>query len=133
VRRLLRTGGSNRARLLCRFGVVSYDLAVWEGPLPGSDADAAARFETLMDQLDGVTNPISEGIRALVFKLTRRWPDGDDSSPWSTGPLASEANGSFIYIPMTFSGAALGVLAVANEAARLGLVCFDPQDEMMLN
>jgi hypothetical protein len=112
---------------------VSYDLAVWDGPLPASDANAAAQFAGFMDGTDGDTVRVSAAIQTLVSKLTERWPDESDSSPWSMRPLIGNASGSFIHIPMSFAMAAEGVIVVANEAARLGLVCFDPQDEMMLN
>ena len=112
---------------------MSYDIAVWKGPLPQSDAEAASLFALHIDHLDSAGNDIAESIHVLVSKLTDRWPEDSESSPWATSPLIGEARGDFIYIPMTYSGAALGVIAIANEAARLGLICFDPQDEVMLN
>jgi hypothetical protein len=112
---------------------VSYDLAVWDGPLPSSDSDAAAEFARLMDAAEGGSMPATPKIRTLIDALTDRWPDGEESSPWSTSPLLAEANGNLIYIPMSFGQATEGVIAVANEAARLSLICFDPQDEVMLN
>jgi hypothetical protein len=112
---------------------VSYDIAVWAGALPQSDADAAAQFAERIDVPPPADLQVNESVQKLVSKLTVRWPEDSESSPWSTSPLIGEARGDFIYIPMTFSGAAQGVIAIANEAARLGLICFDPQDEVMLN
>jgi hypothetical protein len=112
---------------------VSYDIAVWAGALPHSDIDAAAQFVERMDASASADSQVNESIMKLVSKLTDRWPEHSESSPWAISPLIGEARGDFIYIPMTFSGAALGVIAIANEAARLGLICFDPQDEVMLN
>ncbi|HEX4444609.1 MAG TPA: hypothetical protein VHZ81_13650 [Galbitalea sp.] len=45
---------------------MSCDLAVWEGPLPASDTEAAGEFERRMD-------------------VTDRWPEESESPPWSDG------------------------------------------------
>jgi hypothetical protein len=115
------------------IGPVSYNLAVWEGPLPASDADAVVEFERRMEAAGQEQIPDSPLIHRLVAQLTARWPEDSESSPWSETPLIGNANGTILYLGLRRSHAEAGVASVANAAARLGLICFDPQDEMMLN
>ena len=115
---------------------MSYDLAVWEGERPGSDDEAAETFAELMDALEaGDVEPPSERIVAYVDALLERWPDltldGGEDSPWATGPLLSEASGSTIYFPMSWSRAAEASAFAARVAAEHGLVCYDPQTESL--
>jgi hypothetical protein len=121
---------------------MSYDLAVWEGPVPSSPTDASAQFEKRMDAMDaaleqpggppGATPP----IRAFVEAALGRWPDLDEDSgpecPWASAPLIDEAIGDFIYFPMTFSGAEYARDVLAEIAQAHGLVCYDPQIEGLL-
>ncbi|MCP3913322.1 MAG: hypothetical protein GY713_20530 [Actinomycetia bacterium] len=65
---------------------MSYDLAVWEGPTPRSDEQAAQVFT----------------------ELSKRYPDRADPpdpehSPWSDGPLAHNATGPLLYFGMVAS------------------------------
>lgn len=76
-----------------RAGQLSYDLAVWEGEQPASDAAAAETFARLYAPVienDEGTRPTS-AIAAYVDALLARWPDittdDSDDSPWSDGPL----------------------------------------------
>lgn len=112
---------------------MSYDLAVWEGDRPANDFAAAAEFERLYDRYVGSDAPVAPTARvtSYVRVLLARYPDigtdaGEDS-PWSTGPLMSEAGGPLVYFPMVWSRCE----EVSEWAARLaeehGLNCYDPQ------
>lgn len=88
---------------------MSYDLAVWEGDRPANDRAAAAEFEALYDRYieSNETVEPTERIAAYVAALLARFPDIDtdagDESPWSSGPLMSEASGPLVYFPMVWS------------------------------
>lgn len=116
---------------------MSFDLAVWEGERPLSDADAAVMYERLMDRLEASDQePPTERISAYVSVLLDRWPDIDDDggedSPWADGPLIGNALGSFIYFSMVWSRADEASAYAAQVAEQHGLVCFDPQSECLL-
>jgi hypothetical protein len=116
---------------------MSFDLAVWEGERPVSDAHAAATFERLMDRMEaGDHEPPTERISAYVSALLDRWPDIDDDggedSPWADGPLIGNALGSSIYFAMVWSRAEEASAYAAQVAEEHGLVCFDPQSERLL-
>ena len=65
---------------------MSYDLAVWDGPKPASNADASAEYERRMDAmeeaLDGSGEPAAstERIKAFVEAALARFPELDDNS-----------------------------------------------------
>ncbi len=132
---------------------MSYDLAVWDGSAPTSDADALAIYQRLInewhhrdiDRLEDFqrrsrgetteTSPTS-AIAEYVDALLSRWPDithpdGEDS-PWSDGPLMNNAAGPLFYFGMVFSRAEDTVAYAASLAEQHGLVCFDPQRERLL-
>ncbi|MBM9624522.1 hypothetical protein [Streptomyces zhihengii] len=112
---------------------MSYDLAVWEGERPADDRAAARFFNDLYDRYIGgeVDEPPSERIAAYVAALLERWceliEDEEDTSPWSTGPLISEASGPLIYFPIRWNMAAEASAYAAAVAESMGLICFDPQ------
>lgn len=118
---------------------MSYDLAVWEGARPESDAAALDYYVKLMDRLDsGDHDPEpSPAIRAFVEAMTTKWPDTEDAwddeeTPWADAPVINNAFGSAIYFAMTYSGAERAMPYAAACATRLGLVCFDPQAEALV-
>ncbi|WP_121034715.1 hypothetical protein [Terracoccus luteus] len=80
--------------------------------------------------------PPSAPIRAFVDAVVARFPELDMDSgpecPWASAPLIDEAVGDIIYFPMTYSGAEFARDPVAEVAASLGLVCYDPQAEQLL-
>ena len=86
---------------------MSYDLAVWEGELPASDAEAAGEFMRLAEHWleawereDGGDELIpTPAITRYVDALLQRWPDIDDDedSPWASG-LTGDAAGPIIQI-----------------------------------
>jgi hypothetical protein len=64
-----------------------------------------------------------------------RWPDiGSDAevdSPWSVGPLLTEASGPLIYFGITYSSSRDLIREAIDYSVALaterGLVCYDPQ------
>ena len=120
---------------------MSYDLAIWEGPRPESDAAAATEFSRRvveMDRLYDAGEPMTEptpAIRAFVAAAEERFPEDEadpDSSVWAVWPLLGNAVGDGIFLPMTYPGARAARDAVAGIAADHGLACFDPQAEVLL-
>jgi len=114
---------------------VTYDLAVWEGPRPANDVDAAAVFSKLYDEYIGDANgdtPPTVRLRSYVEALLARWvdmteEDDEDISPWSDGPLINNAQGPIIYFAMRWSMCEEVSAQAAQMAADHGLNCFDPQ------
>jgi hypothetical protein len=113
---------------------VSYDLAVWEGQRLTDNQAALAVYVQLMDgleRLSGSPEPPTPAIAAYVRALLDRWPDiteaAGEFSPWSAGPLISEASGSILYFGMVFSMADEASEYAAELASQRGLACFDPQ------
>lgn len=117
---------------------MSYDLAVWEGERPSSNAAALAEYVRLMDTLESESEgcaPPTAAIERYVGALLARWPDlgedGDDDSPWADGPLINNAIGPMFYFALIWSRAEDASEFASNLAAQHGLVCFDPQSETM--
>ena len=113
---------------------MSYDLAVWEGDRPVTDADALTVYQQVMDRMEAAEPPTGR-IRAYVSALLDRWPDitedeGEDS-PWADGPMMDNAFGSAIYFSMMWSRAEEASAWAAQLAGEHGLICFDPQTETL--
>jgi hypothetical protein len=112
---------------------MKYDMAVWEGERPSTDADGLRIFRKMYDEfMNGlVFLPPSERIQCYVESLLQRWPDiGSDAaqeSPWADGPLMDNASGDFVYFAMRSGGTRSSADYVAELAGDRGLVCFDPQ------
>ena len=116
---------------------MSYDVAVWSGPLPSSNDDAAEEFEQRVAVLeDDDPAPASLELQAFLDELLSVLPPLDDSedpdSPWATGPEPGDISGEFAYLTMTYPGAEAARDTVADVARRRGLVCFDPQEGTLL-
>lgn len=114
---------------------MSFDLAVWEGERPASDAEAAATYARIMDALETADpEPPTPRIAAFVDALLERWPDidVDESSPWAGSPLMQDASGSTFYTGVVWSRADEAGAVIAATARAHGLVCFDPQSERLL-
>jgi hypothetical protein len=116
---------------------MSYDLAVWEGDRPTNDAAAAAEFDALYARFVESEESVEPTARiaAYVAALLDRYPDigtdaGEDS-PWSTGPLLSEASGPLVYFPMVWSRCDEVSAWAAEVAEQHGLNCYDPQMEQL--
>lgn len=116
---------------------MSYNLAVWEGERPRTDADAAEAFEALYAQhTDADPSPEpTPAIRRYVEALLASYPDLDDDNeddtPWSDAPLITNATGPIFYFGMVFSQAETASEFAANVAREHGLVCFDPQSNKL--
>lgn len=108
---------------------MSYDLLVWEGERPATDALAAEQVELIMNRIDA-GEPPTERIRRYVGDLLYQWPDDDahsDDAPWAAGPLINEASGPAIHIAIVPSRAEEVAAAAADVADRHGLQCYDLQ------
>lgn len=132
---MARASGQQGAHETLAF--MTYDLAVWVGARPGSDADASLVYERLMDQMEtgGSETDPSPAIRAYVEGLLERWPDITDDagqdSPWADGPLIGNAFGDAIYFSMVWSRADEASDFASRLAVAHGLVCYDPQSESL--
>jgi hypothetical protein len=116
---------------------MSYALAVWEGDRPANDVDAAREFELLYGRYiesDDLIEPTAR-IVAYVTALLDRYPDIDTDaggdSPWSSGPLLSEASGPLVYFPMVWSRCDEVSAWAAHLAEEHGLNCYDPQMDQL--
>jgi hypothetical protein len=112
---------------------VTYDLAVWEGDPPADHAAARVEFERLYARYMGSgahvepTARIAGYVRALLDRFPDIGSDEGEDSPWSSGPLMTEAHGPLLYFPMAL-GRADEVSAWAVQLAGVhGLNCYDPQ------
>jgi hypothetical protein len=122
---------------------VSVDLAVWEGPRPGSDEEAVATFADLSKRfLDPPPTTPSDKIAEYVSALLARYPDLDgadddddaDQVPWGSGPLIRNASGPILYIDMKLNTAfEQGWRYCVETATSHGLVAFDPQSGSLAN
>ena len=116
---------------------MSYDLAVWEGDRPADDVAAAAEFQSLYERYIESGEPVEPTARiaAYVAALLDRYPDIDTDagadSPWSTGPLLSEASGPLVYFPMVWSRCDEVSAWAARLADEHGLNCYDPQKNQL--
>ena len=116
---------------------MSYDLAVWVGEPPASDAVAAERYAALVPLLEQSTGEEAHPtLIAFADDLLARYPDSTEDagqdSPWSVGPLKSDIIGSFFYFPMRYGSVEEAVPFIVEHANAHDLVCFDPQTERLL-
>jgi hypothetical protein len=131
------SGRPTRIAQSLRSTLVCVDLAVWEGPHPASDDEAARTFRTLYRRFvkPGHDAPPSERIAAYVHTLLDRFPDltelDDDAieeSPWTDGPMIDNASGQVFFLNIVANEAGEDAWAYAVSTARsAGLVCFDPE------
>ena len=114
---------------------MGYQLVVWEGEKPASDAAASERCRELMD-----TYFVGEGVEPtpaiaeFVAALTALWPDegpGWDASPWKVTPLIDEASGPVLFLNMRFGMGEQVSFQIAEMAEERGLVTFDTYIRVM--
>ena len=112
---------------------MSYDLDVWEGEQPTTDAELWQKIIDPGDMRDGrylwdeqpdrLTPKIAEFMQALL----RRWPDiGEECSPWKISG-AGDTDGSTLRIYIQGDRADEVAPFVAGLAKVYGLVCLDCQ------
>lgn len=108
---------------------MSYDLAVWEGPIPDDNDVALAAYEALCELYLETDEPIdpSARIRAYVEALVRQYPDEAPTGVWASSPVLDEASGPLAYLLMTYARAEEVAEFAAGLAQDHGLICFDPQ------
>jgi len=112
---------------------MSYDLAVWEGTRPKTNADAGKTFEALHAQYQEAekspepTPAIRRYVEALLAKYPDLNDDNEDECPWADSPLIGNASGPIFYFAMVYSQAERASEFAAKLAKKHGLVCFDPQ------
>lgn len=125
---------------------MSFDLGVWSAEARPSRAAAEETYRRLCGGETAVVPP-SAAVRDFHAALIAEFPepaytadgsdaaggsdgsDGwDESSPWSAGP---DVGDGFVLMPMRWSRAAEVAPRVMALAAEHGLVCFDPQAEVV--
>ncbi|MEU4170365.1 hypothetical protein AB0F46_26250 [Streptomyces sp. NPDC026665] len=116
---------------------MSFDLAVWFESGRVSVADATRTYERLCDgDLTGAGVVANEAVAAFHRELTDRFPapsaaDDDapaEASPWTGGLDVSAAH---VIMPMSWSRADGTAPEVVDLAGRHGLVCLDPQAQVL--
>ncbi|MFF3558875.1 hypothetical protein ACFYXS_02365 [Streptomyces sp. NPDC002574] len=108
---------------------MSFDLAVWHEPVRVSSAAAAEKYARLCEgDHTGVAGAPEVG--AFHRELTAEFPesDADEASPWASGP---HVGNSHVIMAMSWSRAGEVAPRVRELADRHGLVCFDPQAEVV--
>ncbi|MCM3924026.1 hypothetical protein ND748_20430 [Frankia sp. AiPs1] len=118
---------------------MTYDVAVWRhaGSLTGEEA--AAEYERRMDQSEqrweaDALEPACSELVELIRRMRAEFPH--EEPIWegpADGDLASQADGEFIYITMSWHGGPDVVRFIAGIARSLGLVAYDPQDEAVIS
>ncbi len=113
---------------------MSYEVAVWDGPPPLSNAHAASECERLVG-LRGQAAP-SPAIASFVDTLLAVHPDldrpGGKASPWADGPLIAHADGPLIYFGLKPELVDDALELVERTALEKGLIAYDPQLSQML-
>ncbi|MEV0218042.1 hypothetical protein [Streptomyces sp. NPDC050704] len=117
---------------------MSFDLAVWFEPERVSASDAAGKYDRLCaSDLAGAGVVASEAVAAFHQALIMEFPElssaGDGcrqvaASPWTAGLDVSAAH---LLMAMSWSRASETAPDVVALAGRHGLVCFDPQAEVL--
>lgn len=114
---------------------MSYNFAVWDGPAPLSNAHAFSEFERRIETLQPGVPPTS-AITRLVKALLQVYPDsntpGGEESPWTDGPLISNASGDMIYFGVAEDAIEVPEQLITELSAELTLVAFDPQQATLM-
>ena len=114
---------------------MSCDLAVWHSKKRLTDAEALEIYHALCDGDTADVEP-HPSVPAFLSELNLHYPDIDtipdaqiDSSPWSVGFDASDAH---VLMCIVWSRAAELVTFIERLAEKHRLVCFDPQNSVIL-
>lgn len=105
---------------------MSYELAVWEGDRPRSDAHARDVFDALRALYTNDDAAPTAPVATYVKAMRSRWPDTDD---WAAAALGTTARGRL----MSFTVPEQVAPDAAFVARELGLICFDPQRDLLIS
>lgn len=115
---------------------MGFDIAIFEGPMPATNAEAMEALDALGELLEAEPTPVTPRLQALIDELKQRWPGATDeeleASPWKVWPLEEDASGTLFYTSLVWSQADAAI-EIADIAIRHGLVVVDPQSETLLN
>lgn len=115
---------------------MGYDIAVFEGPMPASNAEAMTALDAFEVALESEPVPPTPRLQAFIDELKERWPGETDeeldASPWKAWPLEIDATGPLLYTGLVWSRVEV-VEEIVEIAVRHGLVVVDPQAEALLN
>ncbi len=110
---------------------MGYQLVVWEGERPDTDADGQREFQAMTQQhlIAKPTDP-TPAIRRFVEELGELWThDPNDpewvNSPWKCCPVLDEASGPVIFLHLTLEAGVIASMIIASVAEKHGLVAYD--------
>lgn len=110
---------------------MGYDLAMWVGEPPESDAEGTMQLEERFDHYQFCGHPAAPEIRDFIDRALTVFPvdtpEELDASPWRDILLQDSARGDMIYftlLPSTPPGTIRELIALGREC---GLVVVDPQ------
>ncbi|WP_214411920.1 hypothetical protein [Sphaerisporangium fuscum] len=110
---------------------MSFDLGVWYADPPITSEEAARRYVSRPDDESEAAEPRAE-VGAFYDALTRDLPDltadNYETSPWSTPLTVGE---DFVVMRVVFPRAAEVCRVVLPLVDEHGLVCFDPEAELL--
>ena len=110
---------------------MSYYFALWQGPVPLSNAHATSECDRLLAERSN--HPPTPGIACLVEALRYSYPEGPSASAggqdpaWSNSPIASYVDGPVAYIPVRPELASQARPVLQRTAESCELIAFDPQ------
>jgi hypothetical protein len=117
---------------------MSFDLAVWFEPGRISASAAAETYKSLCDGGPSAAGVVAhDAVTAFHRALVVDFPELPESaadfsqaeaSPWTAGLDVSDAH---VIMPISWGRADATATAVLDLAGRHGLVCFDPQAEVL--
>lgn len=116
---------------------MGYQIVIWEGERPESDAAAGDMCRDLMRRYfvgEGIEP--TPAIRDFVTALTDIWPDDPkgtdwDAVPWKFPPIIDDASGPVLFLNMRFGMGEQAAFVIAEMAEQRGLVTFDTYVEVM--
>lgn len=116
---------------------MGYDFAVWEGPRPGDDEQAANDCERMLVEFDKGRVAPTAAIGAFIGDVLSAYPDIDedaDDFPWKYAPLQRHAvSGPTAYLTLHRVDSLDEILdSLTDLAAKHNLNAFDPQKETMV-
>ncbi len=116
---------------------MSFDLYVWHEAGPITADEALAKIESMEEGEEPSPFVVHSGLLAFHTALLSQFPaledlpDGrlDEHGVWSVTPEASD---SYIGLTIIWSKAARVATSVRELVSRHGLICYDPQNHVVL-